>query len=211
MLPGMMMPRVLASGIYPEFIGAGTPTNNSTDTNAANTPAACSDGDILVAIAYNNTTSRTLTASGWTTRLTKNDSAGSYYLLTKTAASEGATSTFTWSAAGANSAVILAYRGGTNAFDQVSAAAATTGSTTAGTPSMTTSSIGTRLALIAVESAGISPTSEPSGMAQRLAYIGANPSLFVYELSPSPIGVTGQALMTFATNKSSVGGQIQIK
>lgn len=189
------------------FVAAATGTQTTSATNNANIPAGVVDGDLLIALCYHNTASRTVTSPGWT-EWQYASGLGSFTVLAKVASGEGATATFTFSTSLANSVIIVAYRGGYGTFDQVGTVSSADTATPAA-PAITATQAGKLLAFFANEASG-APSAGPSGMTQRAALTSSNPALLIYELSPSGTGSTGTKSITLGDNADAMAALIQI-
>jgi hypothetical protein len=183
--------------------------NQATDTNTVTAPANIQDGDLLLAIGFNDA-NRTVSsyAGGFSERFLSAASENSLFVASKIAASESGNYTFNWSGTGRSIISILVYR---NATDD----ARLIGSITrANSNTSTASSISPlqRGALIGAfcHEDPASVNTAPAGMAQRAIKNDSNLSLAIYDLVPNPSGATGNKTLTWSSATQNSGLLLQI-
>jgi hypothetical protein len=164
---------------------------------------------LLVAIAFNTGSSRTLTyPAGFTSRFSSVTSANSLYIGTKVADNEPASYTFTWSGANNNVVSMLVFRNADTSNFRI-------GSITRATPdaedyNITASSIspvspGILLAIFAEEYADtLTGVTAPSGMTSTTSYVSTNnsPRFWVYRQTQSA-GSTGSRVLAVNNEDST--------
>lgn len=198
-----------AAGVAIEFVGA-TIRWDDIDSLTIGAVGAAKAGDLLVMVVVLRTNSHTLSSvpSGWTIHLNETGLSLPVAVCTKTVTgSEPANYTFGFSNDGNNTVAILCYR---NASEIEVLGARTrvnfaTGTASSITPSKTGALIG-----VFGQERSTDVTTPPPGMELRASQFADQPSLFCYDLIPSPSGATGDKEVTWASVRRNVSWLIQV-
>lgn len=204
-MSSQQMVMAAAGGTAPiAYISSEIAWSNNAGT-VVSAPAGIQDGDILIAVAFTQTSGKTMTApTGFSASFSDNATSNSIWVGTKVAASESGSYTFTWDGTGFKSTVaLLVYR---NAINLVTVGALTraSASTTSTAASITPALEGALIGVFGTEAVATVST-PPSGMDSREYYGTDLPSLAVYDLLPSGTSASGAKTLTWSAADNTVG------
>lgn len=208
----------MGSGEPPVFVSASSAerTTNGT-TLIIPAPASIADGDRMYVLLSSDANSSPISAvgSGWSSVGAYDASDQHMIVLSKTAASESGSYTFTFSGGGSPDAkwggAIVVYRGGLGLTDTVGTFTLTVGpgANTTGA-SITPTANGTLLFFGArTADSAMSVVATPAGMTQRVVDFD-QPARFVYDLSPQAASATGTKTLEWNNNQKTIGALVQI-
>lgn len=192
----------------PSFVSSSINRVTTAD-NTVTAPSNIQNGDLLVAICFNNQNGKLVTPpSGFNVFHTENAVTNSLLVATKTAASESGNYTFTFDSSPAdNTVAILVYRNATqvNTIGTITRAASATATAASITPTYS----GTLCAVFANESSA-SVSTPPSGLTQRALQSGTTASLGVYDLSPQAATATSAHSLVWSVSGNVASIQFQV-
>lgn len=216
-MAAMLVGGAAAGPAAPVFVAA-EHANRSSGTSAISVtkPAGTLDAHKLYAFVWQvSNAGAAATISGWTQELHYNASsagasAGTLTILSRTASSEGSSYSVAASTSGAVTVQILTYSGGLGLIDVIGARDVGN-STFAIATALTATALGTLLLAFFKSTSGTIAT-PPSGKTLRdEASSPWAPTAAVYELSPSPAGLTTADSLTWNAGAVAIGLQVQIK
>lgn len=194
----------------PVFVAEASAEAANTVTLTVNKPAGTASGDLMIAVVWGNSFTA-LTLTGWTQVFISTSFSNDLAVFTKTAGgSEPSTYSFTGTQ-NVRTGTIVTYRGGVGAIDVQGTGVNSAPSTAISTAlSITTTISGVLLATF--NNAGPRTVSTPpSGMTQRSFVTGTSGvATALYELTPSPVGATGNKTLTWNSSNQTAGWLVQI-
>lgn len=180
-------------------------TGNATNTVSA--PANIQDGDLLVAVAFNQGSSVTLNSAptGFKQHLQDSTTDNCVYLASKVASSESGSYSFTWSTTNNSTVAILVYRGASDIAPVVGTLTRNAASATATGASITPAAVAGMLVGVFAIEAATSISTDPSGMVLRTSQTAAPPSLAVYDAASNGGSATGAKTLVWGASGTNAG------
>jgi hypothetical protein len=176
--------------------------------NTVTAPTGITNGDLLVALGYNDRSGRTLTyPAGFAERLLDNGTRNSVFVATKIASGESGDYAFTWNNNENNTIALLVYRNATDS-DRLIGTVTKANSETSTALSISPINEGALIGFFAL-SDGETVSIAPVGMTQR-ALNTSNPSLAIYDIVPNGTGVTGDKTLRWGNDDDVAGFLMQI-
>jgi hypothetical protein len=178
--------------------------------NTVTAPTGITDGDLLIAFAFNVVAGRTLTyPAGFSEKLLDNSTLNSVFVATKVASGESGDYTFTWgNNSDDNTVAILVYRNATDS-DRLIGTVTKADTDTSTALSISPTDEGALIGFFAVEVDEVVSVA-PDGMTQRALQNNDVPSVAVYDLVPNSTGATGDKTLSWEDNEDNVGFLMQI-
>lgn len=190
----------------PVFVSSSSANANSTSITVP-APSGIQNGDLLVAVVFNNGQGIVTPPAGFNASNLDNALQNTFGIATKVASSESGSYVFSFSVNFAVSVAILVYRNATkvNLLGAITRATSTTGVASSITPTYP----GTLCAIFGNESTA-SITTPPSGFTQRASQVGVAGALAVYDLSNQPSSASASASLVWSASGAVASAQIQV-